>query len=247
MKNFIFIALWIACLLAHSFYAAEGAEGETIPQVIGNDFISPAKDSYRNYYLYTAGGIILGEIFLQKAEKSFQKSVVSNKPLGASSKYGDLFGQGIPNALYFVGMAIGGQGHRAGLMLRTTLMSGLTTNILKYSIREKRPDSNAKNSFPSGHTTTAFAFASTVGFEHGLAYGIPAYTLATFAGFSRINDNKHYFFDVVAGALVGTMYGLSICHREKNAQKIGEPSAISYNWIPTLNHNEIGINYQLSY
>lgn len=242
MKNFIFTALVIFLELSCSLYAAEE---ETLPQVIGNDFLSPAKNAYRNYYLYATGGIILGEIFLQKIEKSFQKSVVSKKPLGESSKYGDLVGQGLLNALYFVGMEIKGQSHLAGLMLRTTLTSGLTTNILKYSIREKRPDSNAKNSFPSGHTTTAFAFASTVGFEHGITYGIPAYAVATFAGFSRINDNKHYFFDVVAGALVGTMYGVSICQRE--IKKPNEANAVSSSWTPTLTHEEVGISYQLSY
>lgn len=218
-------------------------EAETIPQMIGNDFISPVKDSYRNYYLYGVGGIILGEIFLQKVEKSFQKSIVGSKPLGSSSKIGDVLGQGIPNALYFLGMEIAGNNHQAGLMLRTTLASGITTNILKYTIREKRPDSSSKNSFPSGHTTTAFAFASVVGSEHGIMYGVPAYMMASLVGFSRINDNKHYLFDVLSGALVGTMYGLSITHRS-----ISEKSnSVSYDWIPILNHQEVGINYQLSY
>lgn len=216
-----------------------------MPQLIGNDFISPAKDSYRNYYLYTAGGIILGEIFLQKVEKSIQRNIVSNKPLGSSSKYGDLMGQGIPNGIYFLAMELAGQGHLAGLMLRTSLMSGLTTNLLKYSVREKRPDSSAKNSFPSGHTTTAFAFASVVQEKHGLQYGVPAYALATFVGFSRINDNKHYLFDVIAGGLVGTMYGLSICHRDSLISNSTEK--VSYNWIPTLTHEELGINFHISY
>lgn len=238
MKIFIFAMF----LFTHIIYAAEE---ETIPQIIGNDLISPTKDQYRNYYLYTAGGILLSEIFLQKAEKSFQKSVVTKKPFGATSKYGDLLGQGIPNALYFISMEIAGEKHLAELMLRTTLISGLTTNILKYTIREKRPDSNAKNSFPSGHTTTAFAFASTVGFEHGMSYGVPAYTMATFVGLSRINDNKHYLFDVAAGALMGTMYGISICNRE--AAKKNPSSTVSYDWMPVLSHDLVGINYLLSY
>jgi membrane-associated phospholipid phosphatase len=232
-------------LLLISTSALFAAEEESLPQLVGNDFISPLKDSYKNYYLYTAGGILLGEFFLQKAEKSIQRSIVSNKPLGASSQYGDLMGQGIPNGIYFLGMEMAGQGHLAGLMLRTSLMSGLTTNILKYSIREKRPDSSAKNSFPSGHTTTAFAFASVVQEKHGYQYGIPAYALATFVGFSRINDNKHYLFDVVAGGLVGTMYGLSICHRDS---LINNPSnQVSYNFIPSLTHKELGINFLVSY
>jgi membrane-associated phospholipid phosphatase len=231
---------YLILILMFLNFSVHASESETIPQMIGNDFLAPANDNYRNYYLYSAGGIVLGEIFLQKMEKSFQKSIVSSKPLGNSSKYGDLLGQGIPNAIYFLGMEIAGQGHLAGLMLRTTLVSGLTTNILKYTIREKRPDSQNKNSFPSGHTTTAFAFASVIESQHGSYYGIPAYAMASFVGLSRINDNKHYLFDVLAGSLVGTMYGLSISHRDQNSQ-------VSYNWIPSLGHNEVGINCQVLY
>jgi membrane-associated phospholipid phosphatase len=234
--------LLLFSLAANSIYAIES---ETIPQMIGNDIASPVTDSYRNYYLYSAGGIILGEIFLQKAEKNFQKSVSESRPLGSSSKYGDLLGQGIPNAIYFLGMEVAGQPHLAGLMLRTTLFSGLATNILKYTVREKRPDSNNKNSFPSGHTTTAFAFASVIDSQHGVYYAIPAYAMATFIGFSRINDNKHYFLDVAAGVLIGTMYGLSISHREQ--EKSNSTEKVSYSWIPTLNHTEVGINCQVFY
>jgi hypothetical protein len=76
--------------------------------------------------------------------------------------------------------------------------------------------------------------------QHGIYFGIPAYAMASFVGLSRINDNKHYLFDVLAGSLVGTMYGLSISHRDQNSQ-------VSYNWIPSLGHNEVGINYQVLY
>lgn len=33
---------------------------------------------------------------------------------------------------------------------------GMIVNTMKYSFKEKRPDSNTRNSFPSGHTATAF-------------------------------------------------------------------------------------------
>jgi membrane-associated phospholipid phosphatase len=231
------ITFLIVILISKNLYSADT---ETLPQLIGNDLLSPVTDINRNYYLYGAGGILLSEIFLQKFEKNFQKDIVNHKPLGSTSKYGDLIGQGIPNAIYFLGMEAAGEGHLAGLMLRSTLISGLTTNVLKYSIREKRPDSSSKNSFPSGHSTTAFAFASVVATEHGISYGIPSYVLATFVGFSRINDNKHYLFDVLAGALMGTMYGQSICHRDTK-------ETITYNFVPVLSHEELGINFHVSY
>jgi membrane-associated phospholipid phosphatase len=125
-------------------------------------------------------------------------------------------------------------------MLRSTLVSGLSTNILKYTIREKRPDSSSKNSFPSGHTTTAFAFASVMGNQHGMYYGGASYLMATFVGLSRINDNKHYLFDVAAGALIGTMYGISITNRETDKK-------LSYNLFPVLSHDQIALALNINY
>lgn len=231
---------FLICFLV-SFFTLRAEE--TIPQTLKNDFLSPARDINKNYYLWGAGGILVGEIFFQKLEKNLQKSMVKNRPLGDSS-YGDKLGQGIPNIIYFLGMELAGDRHKAELMLRSTLVSGLTTDVLKYTIREKRPSSNAKNSFPSGHTTMAFSFASTVGALHGKEYGIPAYLMASFVGFSRINDNKHYFFDVAAGALMGTMYGISIVNRDVN---LNSKEAKIVDFIPVITKDLVGINCKLSY
>ena len=77
------------------------------------------------------------------------------------------------------------------------------TNALKYTIREKRPDTGARNSFPSGHTATAFAGAELVRSEYGLGYGIAAYTVATGVAFMRLYNGRHWLNDVLAGAGVG--------------------------------------------
>ena len=241
MKIFLLFLFLINQISHISFAYSE----ETIPETLAFDFLSPSTDAYKNYYLMGAGGILIGELFLQKLEKNFQKSTVTNKPLGSSSKYGDQLGQGIPNILYFLGAEALGEGHLAGLMLRASLISGLTTDVLKYTIREKRPDSNNKNSFPSGHSTMAFSFASMVGEIHGINYGIPAYLMATFVGYSRINDNKHYLFDVASGALIGTMYGLSIVHRDQNLKS--RENSTTYDILPTISHELVGINFNLTY
>ena len=80
------------------------------------------------------------------------------------------------------------------------------------TVREPRPyDGSVRTSFPSGHSTTAFAFASYVTAEHGiLPFGVFATGLATLTAASRMNDNKHYLHDVVAGATIGTAYGLGL-------------------------------------
>jgi membrane-associated phospholipid phosphatase len=58
------------------------------------------------------------------------------------------------------------------------------------------------SSFPSGHTASAFAFASAAGgAERRL--GLPLLALATLVGYSRVHTGVHYPADVIAGAAIG--------------------------------------------
>jgi membrane-associated phospholipid phosphatase len=69
-----------------------------------------------------------------------------------------------------------------------------------------RPDGSAYNSFPSGHTATAFANAEFMRMEYKDVspwYGIAGYAVATGTGLLRMYNNKHWFNDVVAGAGFG--------------------------------------------
>jgi len=133
------------------------------------------------------------------------------------SKFGDLTGQVIPNLLYISGSYIFGKFNdeehaykRIKLMAKTTFYAGLTTMILKRLVGQKRPDSDNRTSFPSGHTTTAFAFASVVAMEHEWYWGTAAYAMASVTAISRIHDNAHYLHDVVAGATIGTAFGIAL-------------------------------------
>lgn len=85
----------------------------------------------------------------------------------------------------------------------TYISMAALTNALKYSIREPRPDSHGRNSFPSGHTATAFAGAELVRAEYGIGYGIAAYTVASGVAFMRLYNGRHWLNDVLAGAGVG--------------------------------------------
>lgn len=90
-----------------------------------------------------------------------------------------------------------------------TITSGLTAFIsvtaIKKHTREKRPDSNALNSFPSGHTATAFLGAELIRHEYGWAYGIGAYAVASGIAFLRLYNNRHWLNDVLAGAGFGIL------------------------------------------
>lgn len=77
------------------------------------------------------------------------------------------------------------------------------TMILKYSVKEWRPDRSNRHSFPSGHTSATFATAAFVQRRYGWKFGAPAYALATYVGWGRVYAKKHHWWDVLAGAAIG--------------------------------------------
>jgi len=77
---------------------------------------------------------------------------------------------------------------------------------LKQIVTETRPNGSGNNSFPSGHTTTAFLGAELLRLSgYGKQYYIPAYCVAFCVACLRIHNQRHYFNDVVAGAGFGIL------------------------------------------
>ena len=198
------------------------------------------------YFFYT--GVALTSTFVVFEDAivdPFQEKQVRNNTLGDASRWGDWMGQLIPNALYIGGMAIASQygdnkaWDRAVGMFKATAYSSVATSLLKYTIREPRPnDPNEKNSFPSGHTTTAFAFSGFVAAEHGWGWGSAALLLSSFTAYSRINDNRHYLHDVVAGATIGWSYGWGMARLKKQRAEEKNEAYIS----PILDTKTLGIS-----
>jgi hypothetical protein len=79
---------------------------------------------------------------------------------------------------------------------------------LKEIFPERRPDGSDNRSFPSGHTAASFGAAASIFERRGASEGIPAFALATFVGVARVKADKHHWYDVLAGAAVGTGSGL---------------------------------------
>jgi len=67
-----------------------------------------------------------------------------------------------------------------------------TTVALKYTVKEKRPDNNDRDSFPSGHTSSVVSSAVFIHKRYGLEYALPAYLGAIYTGYSRIHVNRHH-------------------------------------------------------
>jgi len=91
------------------------------------------------------------------------------------------------------------------------VISGAVTTALKVAIHRTRPN-GGPYSFPSGHTSGAFAVAPILAARYGWKAGVPAYTLALMTGLGRMEDRKHFASDVLAGATVGLVVGRTVAH-----------------------------------
>ena len=87
-------------------------------------------------------------------------------------------------------------------------LMGISVNSLKSATKVMRPDGSSRNSFPSGHTATAFMGAELLRREYKDVspwIGVAGYAVAAGTGFFRMYNNRHWFTDVVAGAGIGIM------------------------------------------
>ena len=78
---------------------------------------------------------------------------------------------------------------------------------LKHVIHEQRPDKSDNKSMPSDTSALAFAPANYLWDRYGWEYGLPAYAAATFVAWSRVDAQKHHWYDVAASAALA--FGVS--------------------------------------
>ena len=162
--------------------------------------------------LFVAGIIAKGE------KKSFRQNTGENKHTLVTDfkteidNYTQFFGP-----VMATGLKIAGVEGRSdwGRYLASTAMSygfmALFVNSIKYTAKEMRPDGSTRNSWPSGHTATAFVGATILHKEYGLTrspwFSVAGYGVATATGVMRVLNNRHWVSDVLSGAGVGIMSG----------------------------------------
>jgi len=125
----------------------------------------------------------------------------------------DDFSQYLPAASVYGLNAIGIKGKhnfkdRTIILGTSYLLMSASVLSLKSITKVERPDGSAFNSFPSGHTATAFAGAEFLWQEYkdvSVWYGISGYIVAAGTGAFRIYNDKHWLTDVVAGAGIGIL------------------------------------------
>ncbi len=113
-----------------------------------------------------------------------------------------------------IALGMNGAGIKGAHSLKDASIIYLFSNVVlnaiviptKHFSHELRPDGSAYSSFPSGHTTEAFASAEFLRMEYrniSPLIGWAGYAMAGMTGYLRMYNNKHWFSDVVAGAGVG--------------------------------------------
>jgi membrane-associated phospholipid phosphatase len=95
-------------------------------------------------------------------------------------------------------------------MLDAAIVDFAYTEVIKVAVGRERPNGEDNQSFPSGHTSNGFALAAVAERHYGWKLGVPACLLAGVVGASRIQQDKHYLSDVVAGATLGYIVGRTI-------------------------------------
>lgn len=211
-----------------------------------SNFTSPVCTDAK-YIFWTGTALAVG---IRLAKKPYgdevQRQAVQKNHLRSWGEVGGTIGYGYLNAAYFLGqLTFGGNkgGARAEHMLEASFYTLGVTYGLKKSIHETRPGyPDDPDSFPSGHSSFAFAFASVVTAQHGWLWGGGAHLLASYIAFSRINDNWHYLHDVVAGMTIGMSYGWGIYFNHK---KHGKPYWLSVS--PTNDLSGLQLAYSLSF
>ena len=98
---------------------------------------------------------------------------------------------------------------RNGLMHgRAIVLTTLSHASLAFLVQRERPGARTDflpfpSSWPSGHASSAFATAASLGYAYGWVAGVPATLVATAIAAGRVSENAHWFSDVFAGAALG--------------------------------------------
>jgi membrane-associated phospholipid phosphatase len=138
-----------------------------------------------------------------------------------------LIGDGIFSVVVCLALLLMKKRNLSFMVFVSFAISGIVAQVLKAFISEARPALFLKkgsypyfidhvtlhnfHSFPSGHSTSAFALVAIIAFAvKDKKYAIPLLALGALVGYSRIYLGQHFLQDVVAGSLIGVLFAI-IC------------------------------------
>ncbi|HEU4587745.1 MAG TPA: phosphatase PAP2 family protein [Gemmatimonadales bacterium] len=195
--------------------------GWTAP--LGSAVTRPQPTTIRWYHAAAAAGVISLSMLLDEPVQDFAQDHRSQTTDDVASVVRH-FGQPEVYATVSVGLVgvglIAGDHELArvgGRAVASVGLAGASALVLKSVLGRARPftgqgvlsfhpfnTADSTTAMPSGHTSVAFALATSLSDDiHRPWATVGLYTLATATAWSRINDDQHWFSDVVFGAIVG--------------------------------------------
>jgi membrane-associated phospholipid phosphatase len=143
--------------------------------------------------------------------------------------------------LFATGRAVDAPRYRAMTYdwVQAFLINAGYTTLLKEVAHRERPNGEDDLSFPSGHDSNAFALAAVAERHYGWKAGVPAYTLASLVAVSRLQRNKHYLSDVMAGATLGYIVGRTVVR--VNGQSVPAQGRAHLSFSPIVSRRTRGV------
>lgn len=151
-------------------------------------------------WIFVAGAAATS--YAHQHDSEFRERYGNNRGMSQNeTKAGAILGSGFPGIAIALGQMYfdtdDGLQH-----LRAIGFTSLTHITIAEAVQRERPNGK-KLSFPSGHTSSAFATAGSVAYSYGPWAGVPAFAAASYIGLSRVANNAHWLSDIVAGAGLG--------------------------------------------
>lgn len=116
----------------------------------------------------------------------------------------DLLMLALPLSGYF--LTLNNEDRKGAWALTKSLGLATASTLALNSIIDKdAPNGSSNDAFPSGHTTIAFGSAAFIQRRYGWRQGIPAYLIASYVGWLRVETDDHDTVDVIGGAAVGIL------------------------------------------
>jgi hypothetical protein len=153
-----------------------------------------------------AGAAAIGHVWDDDLADEIETNVDLNDAMEPGHTYGAFAAQVfIGTGMYATGwFAKKGRLARTGAdIMRAQLVSQAYVQAIKFTAQRERPDGSNNQSFPSGHSASAFATAGVLRRHYGWKVGVPATLVAAYVATARVHDNKHYLSDVIFGAAMG--------------------------------------------
>jgi membrane-associated phospholipid phosphatase len=174
-----------------------------------------------------------------------------DRQVGASraiSRVGSVYGLGaVAGTFYLLGRKNNNaRARETGLLSAEALVDSVIVGAaLKGITQRARPLTGVErseffdggNSFPSGHSTQAWAVATVIASEYHdrRSVRIAAFATATAVSFARFAEHKHYLSDVLAGSALGYGIGKYVYHkRHRDVVDSSDDGPVSKLWWPAI-------------